>query len=354
MSDNDSFAIAETPWDNSEVDFDAEMIEDDHSVIEGVVDDDFLMSLDDNESLAGITMDDDVNEIDDSDDFLVNQDDIIKEAYHDVALNRNSLDDEHHFHTTRHNVSEDYSESDQIPTMFTQSGSSFQRQQSQRYHSLQSQIPVRQHSFNHEDFSRQQHLPHHRPSPSRGHSERFAPMRFSERIPDRILENTPSFYSEQYPIGQHRSFTAHVPFHGSVEDPPQSPIPNEIDLFESKSNNIAVIHNRRTISTNNSRSAPAFRVTPEPSNSSISLPDSFELQLQYQRTLKRLGNSMRRSDVTRALVNRQRSGCSQSPNGNNNNTDSERSMGAFYPKESSAADLEEARRRLYQLIHHEN
>ncbi len=243
-------------------------------------------------------------------------------------------------------MSHTYSDSSQMPNMFAQNDPMFQRQQPQRYHSLQhvpgSQIPVRQHSFHHEDFPRpqqqqQHHLPH-RLSPMRGRlshtqSANFVPTRFSERIPAQILEHVPLFYNEQ-PLSQHRSFMADNSFRGSVEDPPGSPIPNEINLFERT--NRSTLQNTRAVPSSNSRSAPAFLVTPEATNSSISLPESFELQLEYQHTLKRLGHSMRRSDVTRALVNCQRSGCSQM-----SHDTSERSTGAFGPNEP--ADVEEAR-----------
>ncbi|GAX14049.1 hypothetical protein FisN_5Lh027 [Fistulifera solaris] len=337
MADDDSFGITETPWDSSEVDFDAEMIEDDNSVIDGVVDDDFLMSLDDNESLAGIIMQDDVDQIVADDDFL-----------NDDELNRDPLDDEHHFHTNnqQHKVSEDYSSS-----MYAQHDPHFQRQQPQRYHSLQpvrgSHLPARQHSFTHQEFPRQRFHPPQRANSRRGrlsHSQSatYAPTHFAERIPDRILENAPSFYSE-HPMTQNRSFMVQEHLHEPSEDPCRSPVPNEINLFEKTK---LSRHNSHTVQSSTARSAPAFRVTPEASNSSISLPDAFELQVQYQRTLKRLGQSMRRSDYTRALVNRQRSGCSQMSN------DSERSAGVF--RSNEPADVEEARRRLYQLIHHEN
>ena len=338
MSDDDSFGITETPWDSSEVDFDAEMIEDDNSVIDGVVDDDFLMSLDDNESLAGIIMQDDVDQIVAEDDFL-----------DDDELNRDPLDDEHHFHANQqHRAHQGYNPS---TSMYGQSDPHFQRQQPQRYHSLQpvrgSQVPLRQHSFNQQDFPRQPfHLPQ-RSSSRRGRlshtqSATFAPTHFTERIPDRILENAPSFYSE-HPVTRHSSFMVHEHMQEPSEDPCRSPVPNEINLFEKSR---LSRHNSHSVQSSSARSAPAFRVTPEASNSSISLPDALELQVQYQRTLKRLGQSMRRSDLTRALVNRQHSGCSQMGN------DSERSTGGFPSNEP--ADVDEARRRLYQLIHHEN
>lgn len=342
MSDNDSFGVSETPWDTSEVDFDAEMIEDDHSVIDGVVDEDFLMSLDDNDSLTGIIMQDNDNVGADGVDIDL-----------DDELNRDPLDDEHHFHTNGFNMTQQYREPNRIPSMHVQSDLGFQRQQPQRYHSLQ--LPMRHHSLNRPGYSSQQQEQHHQQqnshqiSPVRGRlshtqSATYVPTRFSERIPDRILENAPSFYSE-HPIPQHRSFMAQDPFRiPSLDDPCISPIPNEINLFEKK--NRLTRHNSHSVPSSTSRRAPAFRVSPEPSNSSISLPDALELQVQYQRTLKRLGQSMRRSDVTRALVNRQRSGCSQLSN------DSERSTGLRFSNDSAVA--EEARRRLYQLIQHEN
>jgi hypothetical protein len=48
------------------------------------------------------------------------------------------------------------------------------------------------------------------------------------------------------------------------------------------------------------------QITPDQKNEEIQLPDLTELQMQYQNTLKKLGKSMRRSDVTRSVFKRQR------------------------------------------------
>jgi hypothetical protein len=48
------------------------------------------------------------------------------------------------------------------------------------------------------------------------------------------------------------------------------------------------------------------QITPDQKNEEIQLPDLTDLQMQYQNTLKKLGKSMRRSDVTRSVIKRQR------------------------------------------------
>ena len=113
------------------------------------------------------------------------------------------------------------------------------------------------------------------------------------------------------------------------QSPPQSPIPNEINVYGRND-----IHH----------------VTPEQqANSPLRLPDAAELQLQYKRTLKKLAKSMRRSDATRNMVKRQRS-ASYSV-GSAFSSDDDLSEDFFCG--TRAAQMEQSRRKLMQLIHQE-
>ena len=78
-------------------------------------------------------------------------------------------------------------------------------------------------------------------------------------------------------------------------------------------------------------------ITPEShSQPKVQLPDTTELELQYQRTLKRLSKSMRRTDETRGIVKRQRL----------NKTD----PNCNFFQSSKAKVMEESRKKLYQMI----
>lgn len=81
-------------------------------------------------------------------------------------------------------------------------------------------------------------------------------------------------------------------------------------------------------------------VTPEKATSDcVYLPDMTELQMQYQRTLRKLATSMRRSDETRCIIKRQRvsSSC-----GRFDESD-------FFASPREKA-MEESRRKLYDMI----
>jgi hypothetical protein len=73
----------------------------------------------------------------------------------------------------------------------------------------------------------------------------------------------------------------------------------------------------------------------------INIPDLAELQVKCQRTLKKLANSMRRSDETRSIVKRQRL---HSTAFKENECDDD-----FFSSRHASA-MEESRRRLYQMI----
>lgn len=78
-------------------------------------------------------------------------------------------------------------------------------------------------------------------------------------------------------------------------------------------------------------------ITPESySQPKFQLPDTTELELQYQRTLKRLSKSMRRTDETRGIVKRQRL----------NKTD----PNCNFFQSSKAKVMEESRKKLYRMI----
>jgi hypothetical protein len=83
-------------------------------------------------------------------------------------------------------------------------------------------------------------------------------------------------------------------------------------------------------------------ITPEQqAPSKVNLPDMTELQFKCHLTLKKLANSMRRSDETRSIVMRQRL---QSPVFQGSISDSD----FFSSKHASA--IEESRRKIYQLV----
>jgi hypothetical protein len=86
------------------------------------------------------------------------------------------------------------------------------------------------------------------------------------------------------------------------------------------------------------------QITPEKrKRCEVSVPDMTELQIQYQRTLKKLALSMQRSDETRSIVKQQRL-CSSTAmiyDDEENN---------FFSSPQAKA-IEEARKRLFESIH---
>lgn len=88
----------------------------------------------------------------------------------------------------------------------------------------------------------------------------------------------------------------------------------------------------------------AHQITPEKrKRREIDIPEMTELQLQYQRTLKKLAVSMQRSDETRLIVKRQRM-CSSTT------LICEEEENDFFSSPQAKA-IEEARKKLYESIH---
>lgn len=275
------------------------MLEDNGSVIDGVVDDDFLMMLDDEDVDASLPGDNDHE-------FHIEDGGLGIDLNED--LTDNNEDDDFHQHQI-------LTEEPRFQPLPPTRGVS-------RYHS-EGIMPSYHHQRPQQTFSSGTGMPS---EPRRGVSRHFSeratePTRgvsrhFSERIPSCIPESTPSFYQHQ--------------------DRPRSPVPNEINIFSGDEQHLQQHQTQ-------ARAAPTFRITPEAANSSISLPDPYALQVQYQRTLQRLGKSMRRSDATRSIVKRQRSGYSTC---SNRSTESE-VTGALA---GDPHQVEEARQRLFHLI----
>jgi hypothetical protein len=86
-------------------------------------------------------------------------------------------------------------------------------------------------------------------------------------------------------------------------------------------------------------------VTPETQTNQLSLPDMANLQLQYQRGLRRLSRSMRRSDQTRSIVKRQRSAYSQASGGGGKDD----ARPDFFAS-SRFNEFEDSRKKLFSLI----
>lgn len=85
------------------------------------------------------------------------------------------------------------------------------------------------------------------------------------------------------------------------------------------------------------------QITPEKQKpSEVSLPDVTELQIQYQRTLKKLTRSMQRSDETRSIVKRQRLCSSAAKIYKEGEND-------FFSSPQAKA-IEEAREKLYEVL----
>jgi hypothetical protein len=88
----------------------------------------------------------------------------------------------------------------------------------------------------------------------------------------------------------------------------------------------------------------AHQITPEKrKRCEVSVPVMTELQLQYQRTLKKLALSMQRSDETRSIVKRQRLCSSTASIYDDEEND-------FFSSPQAKA-IEEARTRLYESIY---
>lgn len=299
------------------------MMEDNGSVIDGVVDDDFLMMLDDevDNSLPGdndhqFTLDDNDLQLDLTETNHEEEEEVDDFHPEEPAVTAPQFGNHHHHASIappQRGLQRHFSEGVMPQRTFSMG-------MSQSHHSQQQQ-PQR-------GVSR--HFSERISEPRRGVSRHF-----SERIPERIPETTPSFYNHH---------------HNQQPSPPRSPVPNEINIFSMHSHQDhhqqQHQHAQQPLPTQvHSRAAPTFRVTPEPSNSSISLPDTYDLQVQYQRTLQRLGKSMRRTDATRSIVKRQRSGYSTC---SNVSTESEVSPAVAVPF-PVGDQVEEARRRLFQL-----
>lgn len=84
-------------------------------------------------------------------------------------------------------------------------------------------------------------------------------------------------------------------------------------------------------------------ITPEKNkneDADVNLPNVTDLQQQYQNTLKKLAKSMRRSDMTRSVIKRQRK---VSPSLSFDSTNA--------PDFFASKELEQDRKHLFQLIH---
>jgi hypothetical protein len=86
----------------------------------------------------------------------------------------------------------------------------------------------------------------------------------------------------------------------------------------------------------------SHRVTPHQKNEEIQLPDSAELQMQYQNTIKKLAKSMRRSDATRSVIKRQRKFSPSLSFESDDETD-------FFTS-PRCQQLEQSRKRLFRVI----
>lgn len=107
------------------------------------------------------------------------------------------------------------------------------------------------------------------------------------------------------------------------DDTPRTPSQGDRQVFLFKSENVHEITPEQQVPTK------------------INLPDLADLQLHFQRTMKKLAKSMRRSDETRLIVKRQRL---QSPLFKDEESDSD-----FFPSYHANA-MEESRQKLYQMI----
>jgi hypothetical protein len=88
------------------------------------------------------------------------------------------------------------------------------------------------------------------------------------------------------------------------------------------------------------------QITPDQKYEEIQLPDSTELHMQYQNTLKKLAKSMRRSDATRSVIKRQRR-CSPSLSvESDDRTD--------YFTSPRCQELEQSRNRLFRIINRDS
>lgn len=191
-----------------------------------------------------------------------------------------------------------------------------------------------QQQHQHHFLAQQQHQQQQQQYPHVQSPQRGVARHYSERIP----ETTPFPTMSPQRRGVNRHYSAQlVPEMGpayfnqqqqhqshSFSTQPCSPIPNEINIFSSSTGQTSHFTGEELQAN---PIAPPFRVTPEHvgnmngNSSSLNLPDPYELQVQYQRTLQRLSKSMRRTDLTRSIVRRQRSGLSACSNHGNNNTD---------------------------------
>lgn len=96
----------------------------------------------------------------------------------------------------------------------------------------------------------------------------------------------------------------------------------------------------------------ANQVTPDNSHheKTMPLPDLGELQEQYNRTLKSLAKSMRRSDATRSVIKQQSRMLPTATYSFNSNDGSTQSTDFF--SSNKCRELEETRRQLFQVISH--
>jgi hypothetical protein len=84
------------------------------------------------------------------------------------------------------------------------------------------------------------------------------------------------------------------------------------------------------------------QITPDQKIEEIQLPDSTELHMQYQNTLKKLAKSMRRSDATRSVIKRQRKFSPSLSFESDDETD-------FFTS-PRCQQLEQSRKRLFRVI----